>query len=70
MAFTAIFSNICIVHTQKRLFINFRYKFRPRRSICRPRFPVKVQNSGDLAMFSLIFFAFYMQIVRLFDLLT
>jgi len=35
-AFTAIFSNICTAHAQKRLFMNFRCKFRHRRSI--PRF--------------------------------
>ena len=36
-AFTAIFSNICTAHAQKRLFVNFRCKFRHRRSIRRPR---------------------------------
>ena len=43
-AFTAIFSNIFTAHAQKRLFMNFRCKFRHRRSIRRPRFPVRVQN--------------------------
>jgi len=50
--FTAIFSNICTAHAQKRLFMNVRYKFRHRRSIRRPRFPIRVQNFGDLATFS------------------
>ena len=74
--FTAIFSNICTAHAQKRLFMNFRCKFRHRRSIRRPRFPVWVQNFGDLATFSVDFFAFYILNVRhistssLFDLLT
>jgi len=49
VAFTAIFSNICTAHAQKPLFMNFRYKFRHRRSIRRPRFPIRVQNFGDLA---------------------
>jgi len=40
------------VHAQKRLFMNFRCKFRHRRSIRRPQFPVTVQNFGDLATFS------------------
>jgi len=52
VAFTAIFSNICIAHAQKWLFMNFRCKFRHRRSIRRPRFPIKVQNFRDLATFS------------------
>ena len=33
VSFTAIFSNICTAHAQKRLFMNFRCKFRNRRSI-------------------------------------
>ena len=45
----AIFSNVCTAHAQKRLFMNFRCKFRHRRSIRRPRFPVRVQNFGDMA---------------------
>ena len=75
VSFTAIFSNICTVHAQKRLFMNFRYKLRHRRSIRWPRFPIGVQNFGDLAMFTLIF-AFYVPNVRhistsrLFDILT
>jgi len=34
VSFTAIFSNICTAHAQKRLFMNIRCKFRHRRSIC------------------------------------
>jgi len=74
VSFTAIFINICTAHAQKRLFMNFRYKVIHRRSIRRPRFPVRVQNFGDLATFWI--FAFYMPNVRhistsgLFDLLT
>jgi len=37
VAFTAIFSNICTAHAQKWLFMNFRCKFRHRRSIARLR---------------------------------
>jgi len=61
-AFTAIFSNICTAHAQKRLFMNFQCKLRHRRLIRWPRFP--------------LIFAFYMLNVRhistsgLFDLLT
>jgi len=51
-AFTAIFSNICTAPAQKRLFLNFRYKFWHRRSIPRPQFLIWVQNFADLAMFS------------------
>ena len=51
VAFAAIVSNTCTAHAQKRLFLNFRCKFRHHRSIPRPRFPVRVQNFGDLAMF-------------------
>ena len=60
-AFTAIFSNICTAHAQKRLFMNFRCKFRHRRSIRRPRFPVRVQNFGDLATFSVEFCILYVE---------
>jgi len=35
--------------------MNFRCKFRHRRSIALPRFPVRVQNFGDLATFSVDF---------------
>jgi len=75
VAFTTIFSNFCTAHAQKRLFMNFRFKFRYRRSIPGPRFPVTAQNVGYLAMF-LRFFAFYMLNFRhistsgVFDLLT
>ena len=51
VAFAAIVSNICTVHAQKRLFMHFRCKFRHRRSIRRPQFPIRVQNFGDLATF-------------------
>ena len=51
VAFAAIVGNICTAHAQKRLFLNFRCKFRHRRSIRRPRFPISVQNFGDLATF-------------------
>jgi len=47
VAFTAIFSNICTAHAQKRLFVNFRCKFRHRCSIRRPSFPIGVQNFID-----------------------
>jgi len=56
VAFTAIFSNICTAHAQKRLCMNFRCKCRHRRSIRRPRFPIRVQNVSDLATFSIDFF--------------
>jgi len=59
VSFTAIFSNICTAHAQKQLFMNFRCKFRHRRSIPRPRFPVRVQNFGDLATFSVDFCILY-----------
>jgi len=59
VAFTAIFSNIFTAHAQKRLFINFRCKFRHRRSIHRPRFPIRAQNFGDLATFSVDFCILY-----------
>ena len=58
-SFTANFSNICTAHAQKRLFMNFRCKFSHRRSIRRPRFPVRVQNIGDLATFSVDFCILY-----------
>jgi len=44
VAFTAMFSNLCTAHAQKRLFMNFRCKFRHRRSIRRPRFRIKAQK--------------------------
>ena len=49
VAFAATVSNICTAHAQRRLY--FRCKFRHRRSIRRPRFPIRVQNFGDLATF-------------------
>jgi len=39
--------------------MNFRCKFRHRRSIRRPRFPVRVQNFVDLATFSVDFCILY-----------
>ena len=51
VAFPATVSNICTAHAQKRLFMHFRCKFRHRRSIRRPRFPIRVQNFGDSALF-------------------
>jgi len=57
VAFTAIFSNIFTA--QKRLFMNFRCKFRHRRSIRRPRFPVREQNFSDLPTFSVDFCILY-----------
>jgi len=59
VAFAAIFSNICTAHAQKRLFINFRCKFRHRRSTRRTRFPVRVQTFSDSATFSVDFCILY-----------
>ena len=59
VAFTAIFSKICTAHAQKRLFMNFRCKFRHRHSIRRPRFSIKVQNFSDLATFFFDFCILY-----------
>jgi len=39
--------------------MNFRCKFRHHRSIPRPRFPVRVQNFGDLATFSVDYCILY-----------
>ena len=75
VAFAAIVSKICSAHAQKRLFMHFRCKFRHRRSIRRPRFPICVQNVGDSALFY-VNLAFKIPNVRhifisgLFDLLT
>jgi len=74
-AFTAIFSYICTARAQKRLFVNFRCKFRHRRSIPRPRFPVRVQNFGDSVTFSVDFCILYLNVRHistsgLFDLLS
>ena len=74
-AFTAIFGNICTAHAQKRLFMNFRCKFRHRRSIPRPRFPNRVEYFGDSATYSVDFCILYPNVRHistsgLFDLLT
>jgi len=53
------FEHICTAHAQKRLFMNFRCKFRQCHSIRRPRFPVRLQNFGDLATFSVDFCILY-----------
>ena len=60
VSFTAIFSNICNAHAQKRLFMNFQCKFRHHRSIRRPRFPVgcccaKFRRFGDVVRWFLQF---------------
>jgi len=70
VAFTSIFSNICTAHAQKRLFMNFRCKVRHRRSICRPRFPIRVQNFSDLASFSIDFCILYAEFSAIFLLLV
>jgi len=59
VAFTAIFSNICTAHVQKRLSMNFRCKFRHRHSIHWHRFPNRVQNFGDMATFFVNFCILY-----------
>jgi len=59
VAFATIVSNICSAHAQKRLFMNFRCKFRHHRSIPRPRFSIRVQNFGDLATFSVDYCILY-----------
>ena len=41
------------------VFMNFRCKFRHHRSIPRPRFPVRVQNFGDMATFSVDYCILY-----------
>ena len=61
VAFAAIVSNICTAHAQKRLFMHFRCKFRHRRSIRRPRFPIRVKNFGDLALFYVNFCILYFE---------
>ena len=57
--FTAVFSNICTAHAQKRLFMNVWCKFRHSLSIRRPRFPIRVQNFVDLATFSVDYCILY-----------
>jgi len=59
VAFAAIFRNFCTAHAHKRLFMNFRCKFRHRHSIRWPRFPTRVQNFSDLATFSIDFCILY-----------
>jgi len=49
------------VALQTRLFMNFRSKFRHRRSIRRPRFPIKEQNFSDLLTFSVDFCILYFE---------
>ena len=61
VAFAAIISNICTAHAQKRLFMHFRCKFRHRRSIRRPWFPIWVQNFGDFATFYVDFCIWYFE---------
>jgi len=51
--FAAIVSNICTAHAQKRLFMNFRCRFRHR------RFPIWVQNCCDLVTFYVDFCILY-----------
>ena len=41
------------------LFVHYRCKFRHRRSIPRPRFPIRVQNFGDLSTFSVDYCILY-----------
>ena len=67
VAFAAIVSNICTAHAQKRLFMHFWCKFRHRRSIRRPRFPIWVQNFGDLATFYVDFCIYYFECPPYFD---
>ena len=61
VTFTAIFSNICTAHAQKRLFtcMNFRCKFRHRGSIRRSNFSIRLQTFSDLATFSVDFCILY-----------
>ena len=62
-AFTAIFSNICTAHAPKRLFMNFRCKFRHHR-FADPDFLLECKISAIWRRFPLIF-AFYILNVRL-----
>jgi len=59
VAFATTVSNSCTAHAQKRLFMHMRCKFRHRRSIRRPRFPIRVQNFGDLVTFSVDYCILY-----------
>jgi len=60
---TAIFSNICTAHAQKRLFMNFRCELRHRRSFADPDLLLECKISAIWRCFPLIF-AFYMPNVR------
>jgi len=51
VALKCLIAVVLVVLAQKRLFIHSRCKFRHRRSIRRPRFPIRVQHFGDLALF-------------------
>ena len=58
VAFPATVSNVCTAHTQKRLFMNFRCKFRHHRSIRRPDFLLKwkkFRRFGDVLRWFLHF---------------
>ena len=59
VAFTAIFSNICTAHAQKRLLMNFRCKFRHSRRFADDDFLLVCNISAIWRRFPLIF-AFYM----------
>jgi len=66
VAFTAIVSNICTAHAQKRLFMNLRCKFRHHRSIRRPDFLLECKISAIWRRFPLIFhFIFWMSAIFL-----
>jgi len=75
VAFAAIVSNICIVHAQRRLFLNFWCKFRHAVRFLDPDFLVECEISAIWRRF-LFIIAFYILNVRhiptsgLFDLLT
>ena len=66
VAFAATVSKSCTAHAQKRLFMNFRCKFRHRRSIRRPRFPISVQNFGNLTTFYVNFCIFILRMSAIF----
>jgi len=55
----AILSRIFSARAQKRLFMNFRCKFRHHRSIPRPWFLYKLQKFGDFPTFSIHFCILY-----------
>jgi len=54
-AFRAIFRYICTAHAQKRLFMNFQFKFWHHHSIPWPRFPYGARYFRDLMTFSVDF---------------